>query len=98
MQDSLGVLVPTSAIQLPMLVIGAVAFGFGPWQPVECLRREDESGGEKLAWPLVPLPVPRLGATNHFMAGNRRLAQHGHGSAFAAGTLFRLPRLPISAF
>jgi len=72
MNLSMGVLV------LPMLAVIALGFVFWVWTLVDCIRREPDTGNDRIIWVLVILLLHFLGALVYVLARRpQRIRQLG---------------------
>jgi hypothetical protein len=60
------------AVFLFALTFGAAFFAFWIWMLIDCIRNENISGNERVAWVLVIALTHWLGALIYFFAGRTR--------------------------
>lgn len=65
-------------IVLPMLAVIALGFVFWVWALIDCIRREPDTGNDRIIWVLVILLLHFLGALVYVLARRpQRIRQFG---------------------
>ena len=59
-------------VTLFLIPLGVALFAFWIWMLVDCIKNENLSGNEKVAWVLVIALTHLLGAIIYFFAGRTR--------------------------